>query len=512
MEAGVALHVTDSRGAPVPGSSSLRPLVAALAVLLVPVTAAPAAHAAKAAPRASVTITEPREEVGSGPADLVVSGRATLPAYHTVRLDVSTLGGSVPLTVGARGAWTTTLEDLILGETSICAEVYDSGGGYVTSDCIRYTVLPTPEAFTLTTPTDGAEVEGDVVVGGLCEYGTYVYLTSDTGLESGAECDFATRSWEAPFRDAPAGTHVITATASYGTDTIATRTVTVTVLPEPPATVDITSPEDGAPVLVGQPFTVSGTSNPDAAIRVEVDGVEGGWLVSADAEGTWSAEPSVATSGTHLVCASVVLGGERLAQDCTTVSAAVDPATLSLDSPADGTLTWLPEVEVTGSCFPGTTVVVSAGSVEAGTECSGQYAVVLSGLAEGTQAVTATMYDGATPVTSRSVSITVDTTAPAAPVITAPAPGTTLTTIPVVLTGTAEPGATVEVMTPDELTWVTTTADASGSWTATLERDYFEYAGVLTGRRETLTIRVRATDAAGNNVPPAGYTYRTRLG
>ena len=112
-----------------------------------------------------VTITSPAE-VSSGPADLTVSGKATLPAWHSVRLRVSTQGDSHQIQPTAKGAWAVQVTDLILGETTICAEIYDGGGGYVTAGCVRYTVLPTPDRFTIDTlpvTLTGTEEAGSVV-------------------------------------------------------------------------------------------------------------------------------------------------------------------------------------------------------------------------------------------------------------------------------------------------------------------------------------------------------------
>jgi hypothetical protein len=59
---------------------------------------------ATAAKPPSVTITSPAE-VSSGPADLTVTGKATLPVLHGLLLQVSTQGDSYSVQSTAKGAW-----------------------------------------------------------------------------------------------------------------------------------------------------------------------------------------------------------------------------------------------------------------------------------------------------------------------------------------------------------------------------------------------------------------------
>ena len=92
-----------------------------------------------------------------------------------------------------------------------------------------------------------------------------------------------------------------------------------------------------------------------------------------------------------------------------------------------------------------------------------------------------------------------------------PAPGSTLTSTPVTLTGTTSPGARVTVYDATSNAYRSATADSSGSWTVTLDRDFFATAGVLTGRRSSVAVGLMATDAAGNSSDYTRVTYQTRL-
>lgn len=95
-------------------------------------------------------------------------------------------------------------------------------------------------------------------------------------------------------------------------------------------------------------------------------------------------------------------------------------------------------------------------------------------------------------VTATRVITVSDTTAPAAPTINPIAE--TATTV----SGTAEPGSTVRVTFPDGSTGTTTT-DASGAWTLPAP------SPLMGGQQVSAT----ATDAAGNQSPPASVTIAT---
>lgn len=466
---------------------------------------------ATAAKPPSVTITSPAE-VASGPADLTVTGKATLPALHSLRLRVSTQGDSYSVQPTARGAWSVQVTDLILGPTTICAEIYDSGGGWVTGDCVSYTVLPTADRFTIDTPEDGSQVTTPLVVTGACEYGEFITITTDVGVEWATTCDFYTRTWSAPLDGVPDGPLTITASAQ-GLDgsLVATRTSHVTVVPLPDPQVQVLEPAANQTLYVGQAATVSGTAADTAGVEVVLDGVTVGYS-TVEPDGSWSIVFFPEQPGDAQVCARGQ-NADGTSETCVDVVVRVDPATFGIATPMDGLVTNVADVEVSGSCAEGTTVTVEtdAAAGETTVPCEGGFTTTLTGLPDGTQVITATMAWAGEPVVSRQVTVTVDTTRPAAPTVTSPTPGTTLTTLPVTLTGTAEAGSVVQVLHGDQTFYTETVTSSTGSWSAVLGRDYFEYDGVLTGRRATVSVIVWALDGVGNGSPTTTLTYTTRL-
>jgi YVTN family beta-propeller protein len=120
-------------------------------------------------------------------------------------------------------------------------------------------------------------------------------------------------------------------------------------------------------------------------------------------------------------------------------------------------------------------------------------------LLEGAQTVTATAtLEGATS-TGTDVTFTVDTTAPATPVVTAPADGDTVTTAKPTFTGTSDVGNSITVRLSDGTVVCTTMVQVDGSWTCTPTTGF---------KNGTVTYTVTAADAAGNETTtdPVSFT------
>jgi large repetitive protein len=113
-------------------------------------------------------------------------------------------------------------------------------------------------------------------------------------------------------------------------------------------------------------------------------------------------------------------------------------------------------------------------------------------LSQGSHAVNATVTIGSavSPVSSTN-NFTVDTVAPAAPVVSAPANGSSTTNTKPPISGTAEANSTVKIYVDGALIG-TTTADGSGNWSYTPSSDLTYGAH---------TVNATATDAAGNTSP-----------
>jgi hypothetical protein len=143
--------------------------------------------------------------------------------------------------------------------------------------------------------------------------------------------------------------------------------------------------------------------------------------------------------------------------------------------------------------------------------CTGAYQQEYFGLANGAHTVSVAMLHDGDTIATRERSFSVDAAGPAAPVVTSPSTKKTITAATLPLVGTAEPGSTVEVLTEDEMVWVSTTAAVDGSWSLTLDSSFFDAAGALSGQRTRMTIKVVAVDAYGNRSSASSYTYTVHI-
>jgi hypothetical protein len=285
-----------------------------------------------------------------------------------------------------------------------------------------------------------------------------------------------------------------------------------------PASADTTFTVDTtalAPVITGPTGTVTdpspditGTAEPGATVAVTIDGVVVG-TTTADSVGDWTYILTADLGeGDHTVSAVQTdpAGNTSPASADTTFTVdttAPNPAVVS--TPADGSTTNDTTPTYTGTAEPNSTVnlIIDGGTpVTVPVDASGNWTYTpTTALADGPHTVEATATDAAgnTGATSPTNTFTVDTVAPDAPVIIGPADRSTTTDTTPDITGTAEPGATVEV-TIDGVVVGTTTADSTGNWTYTPTADLGE---------GDHTVSAVQTDPAGNTSPASADTTFT---
>jgi len=456
--------------------------------------------------RAAVEITgvQTAEESGNG-FELTVVGtvRGGNYVYVTVGEDPN-----VYESYAYKGDWAAGLNPQPAGTLPICAEVRDAAGAVLARDCVDYTRPVDPVYFSVISPQQDEEVSSTFtsVVG--CHAGSTVRMTLD-GVSEVLPCD--DYGIYRRYVDLVEGSHTLTVEmlALDGTTVVAAESRTFTSGPIPVANVHITSPADGATGSSTE-LTVTGTaaSNVWPGVQVFVDDVFATSTTAVD--GTWTSTITVPL-GSSRICAQMTDWlGNPLATDCVTYTAAIDPASLTIDTPASGAATDT-SVAVTGACYPGSRVALEVAGQHADVACpDGTYAHTFDGVAGGEQTLTATMtYDGAE-VAARSRTFVVDVVGPAGPVVTAPTADTTITTRQVTLAGTAEPGSTVYVLWADGV-YTGTLVGADGTFSVVLGEAYLRDAGVITGRRGTLTVALMAVDGFGNRSATGTYTFATRI-
>ncbi|MFV0525773.1 MAG: Ig-like domain-containing protein, partial [Acidimicrobiales bacterium] len=262
-----------------------------------------------------------------------------------------------------------------------------------------------------------------------------------------------------------------------------------------PTAPTVSSPSEGAILATTTP-TVSGTAEPGSTVTV-TDGSSTLCTATVDVNGNWSCITSALPEGSTTLSVTATDAAGNVSSP-TTRSVTVDttaPTAPTVTSPGDGATVGTTTPTVTGTAEPGSTVSVSGsgGTILCTTtvDVNGDWSCVTSVLPEGPTTLTVTATDSvgnvSLPTTS---SVIVDTTAPSAPIVTAPADGATVGPTPTVV-GTAEPGSTVTV-TDGSTTLCAATADVNGDWSC-----------VTSALPEgTSTLSVSATDTAGNVSAP----------
>lgn len=482
-------------------------LAALVAALVAFVGGAVPAGAAKPV-RASVSITSPADGT-SGTAVLVpVSGKASSP-NGTVTMVVDGVETGQTPTVDSRGAWSTTVGSLQVGDHSICALVRVDDVTLATA-CVNRTVRPDPNAFAVAWPEQGASVATRFSVSGPCQNGTQVALALDGGSTATVDCsnDFFYQE----YYGVAAGSHSLRVEARYAGTSFASADRSFTVVAPPPVVVEVTSPADGSTVDTEAVY-IRGTSNrPGQTVIVSINGHDVREAFS-DGDGNWNAYAYL-TYGDNTICARLTDGEGFTGEGCAAVRFAIDPSRLTIDTPQEGSL-HNAFVDFSGQCAEGTTVRISVDSDPwvAEQNCYyGSYSGGLAYVADGERTLTVSMVASQQVVATKTRTFTVDTLAPAPPTIVSPTPGSTIKTRTVTLSGTtAEGGLTIGVLHSDGAPYTTTTSSSSGTWSVVLGEDYFARAGVLTGKAGSVTVRATATDPVGNESAPTSATYTTRI-
>lgn len=413
------------------------------------------------------------------------------------------------------GRWETQIVDpWDDGEYTLSAVSRDEAYNTATGPSVTFTIdTVAPAVPTLDAPTAGvALAETAPELSGTAEAGSSVTVRDASGdliVETTADAGGA---WSAtPEQPLAQGAVTLTPTATDAagneTDGASASFVVDTVAPEAPVFV---TPEQDAVVADSTP-TLSGTAEPGTELDLVV---EAGTLVEAlavDDEGAWSFTPDVEfADGPHTVTATVrdAAGNSSDGSVDFTVDT-VAPGTPAIGSPNDGAILATATPEVSGTGEAGSTITLSAeasgmtggsafralASLDLGATVVGAdgtwSSTLASALPEGEVVLVATATDAAgnAAAAGESVTVTVDTVAPEAPVILSPENGSTVDDASPMVSGTAEPGASITVAGVDGEVLAETVVAADGTWSVTL-------SDLADGE---VRVAVTATDAAGNS-------------
>ncbi|MBG5225140.1 BapA prefix-like domain-containing protein [Pseudomonas aeruginosa] len=369
------------------------------------------------------------------------------------------------VTADGSGNWTYTPSTPIANGTVVNVVAQDAAGN--SSPGASVTVDSQAPAAPVLNPSNGTRLSGTA------EPGATVTLTDGNGNPIGQVAADGSGNWSfTPGTPLPNGT-VVNATASDPTgNTSAPASTTVdSVAPAAP----VVNPSNGA--------EISGTAEPGATVTLTDGSGNPIGQVTADGSGNWSFTPSTPLAdGTVVNATATDPAGNTGGQGSTTVDA-IAPATPTVNLSNGSSLS--------GTAEPGSTVTLTDGNgnpiAEVTADGSGNWTYTPSTpIANGT--VVNVVAEDAAGNSSPPATVTVDSSAPPAPVIN-PSNG-------VVISGTAEAGATVTLTDAGGNPIGQVTADGSGNWSFTPG----------TPLANGTVIVATATDPTGNTGPQAATT------
>ncbi|ERY45727.1 Ig-like domain-containing protein, partial [Pseudomonas aeruginosa] len=434
-------------------------------------------------PDGTVVNVVARDAAGNSSPPASVTVDAVAPATPTVDPSNGTTlsgtaepGSSVTLTDGngnpigqvtadGSGNWTFTPSTPLPNGTVVNATATDPSGN--ASSPASVTVDAVAPATPVVNPSNGTTLSGTA------EPGATVTLTDGNGNPIGQVTADGSGNWSfTPTTPLPNGT-VVNATATDASgNTSAGSSVTVdSVAPATP----VINPSNGT--------TLSGTAEPGSSVTLTDGNGNPIGQVTADGSGNWSFTPSTPLAdGTVVNATATDPAGNTSGQGSTTVDG-VAPTTPTVNLSNGSSLS--------GTAEPGSTVILTDGNgnpiAEVTADGSGNWTYTPSTpIANGT--VVNVVAQDAAGNSSPPATVTVDSSAPPAPVIN-PSNG-------VVISGTAEAGATVTLTDAGGNPIGQVTADGSGNWSFTPG----------TPLANGTVIVATATDPTGNTGPQAATT------
>jgi len=397
------------------------------------------------APAVSIVGLTPATDSGVAGDDItnaatpVLTGFATPGATVTVDLQG---GGTVGTAlVNGSGVWTLDLPGLAEGTytyTASSVDVANNANGpssplAITID--RSTPAPTVDAITADTGTPGDFLTNDTtpVIHGTAEAGATLTV-SLRGVVVGTAVADSSGAWMFPCATLLDGSYAISVlatdiagnTASDASNRTLVIDTTIAVPVITALVIDSSVPGDFV-TDDGSPF-FTGTADPGVSIAFSIDGLLVATVMS-DGGGAWQTPNLAISDGVHQAVAVATDAAGNQATSLTqgfTIDTQMATPVISGFAPDSGAvgdgITDTGAITITGSGEPGASLAITVDGTVVGTitiPSSGQWSYLFAPpLADGTHAITVAATDLAgNTATSNALSVTVDTLAPAAPVI-----------------------------------------------------------------------------------------------
>ncbi|WP_273645773.1 Ig-like domain-containing protein, partial [Pseudomonas aeruginosa] len=365
----------------------------------------------------------------------------------------------------ANGNWSFTPGSQLPDGTVVNVVARDAAGN--SSPATSITVDGVAPSAPVVEPSNGSELSGTA------EPGSSVTLTDGNGNPIGQTTADANGNWSfTPSTPLPDGTVVNVVARDAAGNSSPPASVTVDAVAPATPTVD---PSNGT--------TLSGTAEPGSSVTLTDGNGNPIGQVTADGSGNWTFTPSTPLPNGTVVNATATDPSGNASSPASVTVDAVAPAT-PVVNPSNGTT-------LSGTAEPGATVTLTDGNGnpigQVTADGSGNWTYTPSTpIANGT--VVNVVAEDAAGNSSPPATVTVDSSAPPAPVIN-PSNG-------VVISGTAEAGATVTLTDAGGNPIGQVTADGSGNWSFTPG----------TPLANGTVIVATATDPTGNTGPQAATT------
>jgi VCBS repeat-containing protein len=381
-----------------------------------------------------------------------------------------TLGSA---TVGTDGSFTAPLPTAQANGETLSVTQTDAAGNVSPAATVTAPDTTAPLAPTATINTQGTSITGTG------EAGATVTVRDAAGQTLGQATVDAQGNYTVALTSPQANGGTLSVTQADAAGNVSPQTTLTPADTTAPAAPVVTLDQGGT--------IVTGTGEPGATVQITGPGGQILGTTTVGADGSFSAPLSTAQAN-----------GETLSVSQTDAAGNVSPAATVTAPDTTAPLAPTATIDTQGTNISGTgeagatvTVRDAAGQTlgQATVDAQGNYTVALTSPQANGGTLSVTQADAAGNVSPPTTLTPADTTAPAAPVVTLDQGGT-------IVTGTAEPGATVQITGPDGQILGSATVGADGSFTAPLS------AAQTNGE----TLSVTQTDAAGNVSPATTVT------
>ncbi|MEL6451945.1 MAG: Ig-like domain-containing protein [Pseudomonadota bacterium] len=431
-------------------------------------------------------------------------------------VDVTFNGVTKTVTAAADGTWSADYDaaDIPTGETDVAVTAVATDALGNTATATGTVMVDTVTEITMDTSALGT-VNADAAAGGLtltgtAEVGASVEVTFNGTAHTATVASDGTWSVDIPSADIPAGEMDVdvTAVATDAAGNTASTAGTVSVDTGTEITID--SGVEGDDVInaaeAADGVTLTGTTQPGSTVEVTFNGITQTATVAAD--GTWTVDyaataiPAGETAATITAVATDASGNTATATSTVDIDTVAD-VTIDGGVEGDGVINAAEAadgVTLTGTAQPGSSVEVTfngitqTAAVAADGSWSVDYAASAIPAGETQATITAVATDAAGNSATATSTVDIDTVTDVTIHANIEGDGTISATEAadgVTLTGTAQPGSTVEVT----FNGITQPAivDAAGNWSVA-----YAASAIPTGETQA-TITAVATDAAGNS-------------